>query len=404
MGSSYLVSVVDDGYRQAGVRFFQIRLFSHGGFCVSQARRRYTDFKVLRDDLSRRHVFLPRLPPKSFFFMKIISKSFREDRRRQLQQFLQAALQSDSLLVYQELRAFCGLMHSPMEVQAAPLLAAHGDEQTTQHFVQPAQAASANAPAALAQHSPANAQQLVDAYMPAPIAFAHTLGACTAAGPADAPQPQPVQSLHEAQSSAYAYESETCHSTMPSRHTHHAIEKSALCSMSMQETLKAVGQTKGPVNWALLEPSKLGLHTAGCGGLEDMKTWLLSDKVMFGIVKLLFPRRLGPPIVKHVFIHWIGSAVSPVQRGHWNSNLDEAASVVRRYCDVSFKRTAYEIEDLDLSDLITELSRLTYDKEFWGKHLSLDWYTQGLEATEPHGDVEVSTAVSEASDVSDVTG
>eukprot|EP00930_Biecheleria_cincta_P070030 TRINITY_DN576_c0_g2_i1.p1 TRINITY_DN576_c0_g2~~TRINITY_DN576_c0_g2_i1.p1 ORF type:complete len:205 (-),score=36.39 TRINITY_DN576_c0_g2_i1:197-748(-) len=182
------------------------------------------------------------------------------------------------------------------------------------------------------------------------------------------------------------------------------MQKAEQCNMSAQEALKAVGQATAPVNWALLESSKLGLYMAGCGGLEEMKTCLLSDKVMFGVVRFLFPRRDGPPIVKYVFVHWIGSAVPPVRRGQLNSKLDEAVSVVRGYCDFGFRRTAYELEDVDLSDLITELSRLTYDKESWGQELSLAWYMQGLEAAQAHCDVEVSTAVSDASDVSAVGG
>eukprot|EP00930_Biecheleria_cincta_P070029 TRINITY_DN576_c0_g1_i1.p1 TRINITY_DN576_c0_g1~~TRINITY_DN576_c0_g1_i1.p1 ORF type:complete len:407 (-),score=69.04 TRINITY_DN576_c0_g1_i1:143-1363(-) len=400
MGSPYLVSVVDDSYKRAGIRFFQVRLLSHGGFCESQARRRYSDFEALRDGLTRRHVILPPLPPKSFLLM-MVSKSFREDRCSQLLQFLQAALQSDPLLDFQELRLFCGLTQSPVKVRAAPLLA-HGEKQTAQAFAQEAATAFADAPAALAQHTPANAQQPPAACVPDPATFAHPVGACTASGPAYASQAQPAHSVHEALSDSYA--SQTHYTATLSQHSFKPTDKSAQCTMSMQEALTALGQTKMPVNWVLLESSKLGLHMAGCGGLEDMKSWLLSDKVMFGIVKLLFPRRDGPPIEKQVFIHWIGSAVPPVQRGHWNSNLDEAASVVRIYCDFSLRRTAYELEDLDLSDLITELSRLTYDKDFGDKKLSLDWYMQGLEDAQAYADVEVSTAVSEASDVSVVTG
>jgi hypothetical protein len=142
-------------------------------------------------------------------------------------------------------------------------------------------------------------------------------------------------------------------------------------------------------NWALLEPTKLDLHMAGCGGLDEMKSWLLGDRVMFGVLRFVFPRSLGdgPPIVKYLFVHWIGSTVSPVRRGQWNSKLEEAMGVVRSYCDFAFKRTAHDAEDLDLSDLISELSRLTYDKECGSRKMSLEWYLEGLEATKTSAEV-----------------
>eukprot|EP00440_Ansanella_granifera_P032662 gb/GFBE01035434.1/.p1 GENE.gb/GFBE01035434.1/~~gb/GFBE01035434.1/.p1 ORF type:complete len:191 (+),score=45.28 gb/GFBE01035434.1/:1-573(+) len=161
------------------------------------------------------------------------------------------------------------------------------------------------------------------------------------------------------------------------------MARTSACNVRVEEALRSISQPAAVVNWALLEPTKLDLHKAGCGGLDEMKSWLLEDKVLFGVLRFVFPRGLGdgPPIVKHLFVHWIGATVSPVRRGQWNSKLEAAMGVVRSYCDFAFKRTAHDAEDLDLTDLISELARLTYDKECGSRKLSLEWYLEGLPAT-----------------------
>merc|ERR1712048_71025 len=130
--------------------------------------------------------------------------------------------------------------------------------------------------------------------------------------------------------------------------------------MSASEALRNVGQDLTSFNWALLEPTKVNLYHAGFGGLEEMKTYLASDKVLFGVLRFSFPRDCdAPPIVKFLFVHWIGSEASAVRRGQWNSKLEAAASAVRKACDFAFRKTAYIPEDLMLDGLIEELARVT---------------------------------------------
>jgi len=134
--SQYSAVVYDDGYKRDGVKYFLVSASGpqgpNGG--AWQVRRRYNEFQRLHDELARHRVVLPAMPPKSFFRARF-SGGFQEDRRRQLEYILQAALQSDpSLLMLQELRTFLGLMPGaaiaasapstgPVMAQAAPVVA-----------------------------------------------------------------------------------------------------------------------------------------------------------------------------------------------------------------------------------------------------------------------------------------
>lgn len=53
-------------------------------------------------------------------------------------------------------------------------------------------------------------------------------------------------------------------------------------------------------------------------------------------------------------------------------------STVRKSMDFAFTKTAYTIEDLDLADLMSELSRVTYDREAGGRELSAEWCLEGF--------------------------
>jgi len=145
------------------------------------------------------------------------------------------------------------------------------------------------------------------------------------------------------------------------------------------EALSALGNDSNPHNWILLEPTKLELHRTGCGGLEELKEWLPADKVMFGTLRFSFPRSgSAPPIVKYLFIHWIGPKASVIRRGQWNSKLEEAALKMRSSCDCAFRKTAYSLEDLELPHLIDELGRVTCVTSSDTRQFSVDWYLEGL--------------------------
>jgi hypothetical protein len=131
------------------------------------------------------------------------------------------------------------------------------------------------------------------------------------------------------------------------------------------DALKAVGAERGPCNWVLFEPRSSQLHNAGLGGLEELKSHLLEDRVLFGALRLTFgcsnrDGMRGPPgITKHIFVHWVGSRVGIVQRGLLNARLASAATFVGKYCAVAFRREAHCLGDLKLEDIIAELRRLT---------------------------------------------
>lgn len=142
--------------------------------------------------------------------------------------------------------------------------------------------------------------------------------------------------------------------------------------MSIVDALRAVGEDRGSCNWLLLDPSNRQLSGSGDGGLEEMKGCLQENKVLFGVLRLSFghagqesPRKgrkqasLVAPLTKYVFVHWVGSQVSIVQRGRLNAQLQWALGHVNSCCAIAFRREAFRLGDLTLEDLIEELKRRT---------------------------------------------
>jgi hypothetical protein len=142
--------------------------------------------------------------------------------------------------------------------------------------------------------------------------------------------------------------------------------------LSVADALRAVGEDRGSCNWLLLDPSNRQLFGYGHKGLEEMKDCLQDNKVLFGVVRLSFghagqesPRKgrkqasLVAPLTKYIFVHWVGSQVSIVQRGKLNAQLQWALGHVNSCCAIAFRREAFHAGDLDLKDLIEELQRRT---------------------------------------------
>jgi hypothetical protein len=157
--------------------------------------------------------------------------------------------------------------------------------------------------------------------------------------------------------------------------------------LNLDEALASLGQIDEPCNWVLLEPSQLKVQSAGDAGLDEMKQHLPIDKVMFGVVRFSFPRDYAPPIVKYMFVHWVGPKVSPVRRGQWNSKLEDAASIFRQSCDCAFRATAYALDELDLGTLIDELARVTCATSLDTRQLSIEWYMEGIQPAMKRGTV-----------------
>eukprot|EP00434_Breviolum_minutum_P000802 symbB.v1.2.000706.t1/scaffold40.1/size395337/10 len=139
-------------------------------------------------------------------------------------------------------------------------------------------------------------------------------------------------------------------------------------NITVDKALAAVGDASGPYNWALLEPEKLELHNAGYGGLVEMKDWLNEEMVLFGMIRFTFGREkaastmegmtAAPKVVKYIYLHWVGPKVSAVRRGKWNAKQKEADAQVRAVCNITFRREAHSLDDLEVGDLISELLRL----------------------------------------------
>lgn len=179
--------------------------------------------------------------------------------------------------------------------------------------------------------------------------------------------------------------------------------KGAGFDLTVKDALRMLGTDLQSLNWVLLEPTKLALQSAGCGGLAELKDALPADKVMFGALRFSFPRGdYAPPIVKHMFLHWIGPRVSAVRRGQWNSKLEEAVSTMRTACDFAFRKTAYGLEDLVLQNLIEELDRVTCATCSDTRQFSAEWYLEGLRAAK-EGDLEQLPATNYATTIDSAT-
>lgn len=137
-------------------------------------------------------------------------------------------------------------------------------------------------------------------------------------------------------------------------------------NLDAAKVLQHVGATQGPFNWVLLEPTKLELHNAGFGGIEEMKEHLDVTKVLFGVIRFSFGKSEAqcgtafvPAIVKHVFIHFVGNKVPVVRRGQWNAKQSEAEKQVKNVCITIFRKEAHDAGDFNLEDMIKELQRLS---------------------------------------------
>eukprot|EP00929_Paragymnodinium_shiwhaense_P012812 TRINITY_DN120705_c0_g1_i1.p1 TRINITY_DN120705_c0_g1~~TRINITY_DN120705_c0_g1_i1.p1 ORF type:complete len:654 (-),score=164.25 TRINITY_DN120705_c0_g1_i1:270-2231(-) len=135
--------------------------------------------------------------------------------------------------------------------------------------------------------------------------------------------------------------------------------------VKLSDALHEIGQPRGRYNWALLEPTQdsMCLMNAGYGGLQEMKVWLREDQVLFGVLRFTFGGHgaggVGKPVVKYMFLHWVGPKVPAVQRGQWNSKNGAAEKQVREYCStIALRREAHDSEELQLEELIKELRRL----------------------------------------------
>jgi len=151
-------------------------------------------------------------------------------------------------------------------------------------------------------------------------------------------------------------------------------------SVSVPAALQALGAPSGRFNWVLLSPT-MELHNAGNMGLNELKESLDPEKVLFGTLRLTFPRgRDAPPIVKNLFIHWIGPSVSAVKRAQLSTKLEQAMNMFREVSILTFNKTAYTLDDLDIAELIAELERVTYDTDSLARKISVEWYEEGLGA------------------------
>ena len=124
--------------------------------------------------------------------------------------------------------------------------------------------------------------------------------------------------------------------------------------MALRDVAKAVRADAGAFNWYLVRGDANGASEAfdaGGGGLEEMKTSLASDEVLFGLLRMGFGRGAFRR-VKHIFIHWSGADVNPLKRGQHNANEEAIRKLVG---PVNLSHFATEIDEMNLNDLLDKV-------------------------------------------------
>lgn len=166
--------------------------------------------------------------------------------------------------------------------------------------------------------------------------------------------------------------------------------------VTLDDAMHALALSNGRFNWVIIEPTKLALHNAGTGGLEELKDWLEEDKIMFCAFRFS-----GKDTVKYIFLHWMGPNTSVVKAGQWNSKVSKAEDLARKYFTISHKIKANSMDDLDLGKIIAEMKRLMYGLEdSFGNVVSGHSHTLTRKLTKEYGqqvqkDVECAKAHTE---------
>jgi len=147
---------------------------------------------------------------------------------------------------------------------------------------------------------------------------------------------------------------------------------------SSDDALHEVGKDDGACNWTLINADGFGMHGAGRGGIREMTSCLDDDKVLFGVLRLSFnvnsqhSRKASPGFstfgttdacsrsksVCHVFIHWVGPAVSAVRRGLLNAKCVKAVAMAKKHCTLTVQRRASSVEEVRLEDIVDDLRYL----------------------------------------------
>jgi len=150
------------------------------------------------------------------------------------------------------------------------------------------------------------------------------------------------------------------------------------CGASSDDALHEVGKEGGACNWMLIDADGFGLHGAGRGGIEEMSSRFFDDKVLFGVLRLSFKvngqhlRKPAqgfstfrasnacsrPKAVCHVFVHWVGPAVSAVRRGLFNAKCTKAVAMAERHCTLAVQRRASSTKDVGIEDIVKDLRNL----------------------------------------------
>mmetsp|Transcript_34480 Transcript_34480/g.68056 ORF Transcript_34480/g.68056 Transcript_34480/m.68056 type:complete len:311 (+) Transcript_34480:74-1006(+) len=146
---------------------------------------------------------------------------------------------------------------------------------------------------------------------------------------------------------------------------------------SSDDALREVGKDGGACNWTLIDADGFKLHGAGRGGIEEMTSHLAHDKVLFGVLRLSFSvsnqhlKKVAQGFsvfgasdgsnrskyVAHVFLHWVGPAVSAVRRGLFNAKCPKAVAMAEKHCSLAVQRRANCIKDVSIDNIVNDLKQ-----------------------------------------------
>jgi len=127
------------------------------------------------------------------------------------------------------------------------------------------------------------------------------------------------------------------------------------------EILSILREDMGWVNWVLFKPRQKKLvlfspNSYGDGSIYRMRLLLqkeAQDKVLYGLIRMAFgiqPYRR----THYVMFHWVGEKTKVMQRGKWNSMVDQMGGML---CPFNITVQITRLEDMTVEDIILRVKK-----------------------------------------------
>eukprot|EP01097_Dermamoeba_algensis_P005878 TRINITY_DN3700_c0_g1_i2.p1 TRINITY_DN3700_c0_g1~~TRINITY_DN3700_c0_g1_i2.p1 ORF type:complete len:151 (-),score=34.05 TRINITY_DN3700_c0_g1_i2:155-571(-) len=110
-------------------------------------------------------------------------------------------------------------------------------------------------------------------------------------------------------------------------------------------------------NWALFGyegSNKLVVRGSGTGGLDELKTQLQDDEVLFAYLRVTTGEAENER-KRFVYILWVGEKVAPLKRAKVSVHKPSVKQIIQNY---TFEKHAETLDDLDEQALLNKLSEI----------------------------------------------